>query len=51
LKKNSIDDYCVEGQVDVVEAYKLKSWAKRAKCKLMWLRRTTETIRFYLLQY
>ena len=41
----------IVGQADVMEAYKLKSWLRVIKCKLAWLRRVAEVIRFYLLQY
>jgi hypothetical protein len=38
-------------EAHVVEAHKLKSWARWTKCKLAWFRRTAEVIRLYLLQY
>jgi len=33
---------CFVGQADVVEAYKPRSWLRRTKCKLAWLRWTVE---------
>ena len=41
------DWWCVVGQAEVVEMHKLKSWARRTKCKLAWWRRTAAAIRFY----
>jgi hypothetical protein len=41
----------VVGEAAVFHAYKIKSWARRTKCKLAWFRRTAGVIRLYLLQY
>jgi hypothetical protein len=36
------DWWCVVRRAELAETYKLKSWARRTKCKLAWWRRTAE---------